>query len=198
MKHTGTLVSHKKEVIMAAVADMRKTMSLAEIEALVGLSAPTICNIANGSVSERTALKIIAAAKPKQEKKVVALKMPELNNDLSDIAIAHKYCQKADNASAAGHSFKLSFDEYKNLILQKFCAYTDIKMTRSGKGAQAQTDITIDRVDNSKGYVDGNVVACCFAANQLKGHTESPANALNINGALMVLNRAKALLEKQK
>ena len=48
------------------------------------------------------------------------------------------------------------------------CAISGIKMTHiSGKGKVA-TNISIDRIDSSKGYINGNIQLLCLAANMMK------------------------------
>jgi len=48
------------------------------------------------------------------------------------------------------------------------CAYSGLKMTHVRGEGRVQTNISIDRIDSSKGYEPGNVVLCCFAVNLMK------------------------------
>lgn len=91
-----------------------------------------------------------------------------------DLLVARKYLAKRDNALSRGLEFTLSLQSMANMMRAKQCYYTGIKLTdpRPGQPLRA-TDRTIDRVDASKGYVPGNVVACCHAANNLKSQCES-------------------------
>lgn len=119
---------------------------------------------------------------------------------MDDLEIARRYLRKADNANRRGVEFTLTFQGYKNLILAKKCRYTGIELTRSsGPGTAKPTDHTIDRVDSTRGYVKGNVVACCHAANSAKAVFENPdTNALNINGAYRVLKATRDIIKKGK
>ena len=93
---------------------------------------------------------------------------------MEDIKIAKKYIQKANNAKQQGHEFNLNFTSYKNLMRAKKCYFTGELLTTPVGGENARlTDRTIDRVDSSKPYEKGNVVACSLAANRIKGTIES-------------------------
>lgn len=94
-----------------------------------------------------------------------------------DLYAAKHLVWKAENAKKRGIEFNLSHTSMKNLLSSKRCYYTGIILTKStGKeenGELKLSDFTIDRIDGSKGYVKGNVVACCHAANQMKNQFES-------------------------
>ncbi|QNO00793.1 hypothetical protein phiPsa397_150 [Pseudomonas phage phiPsa397] len=92
-----------------------------------------------------------------------------------DLYAAKHLVWKAENAKKRGIEFSLTHTGMKNLLGAKRCYYTGIPLTKStGKEAELQlSDFTIDRIDGTKGYVKGNVVACCHAANQMKGQLES-------------------------
>lgn len=92
-----------------------------------------------------------------------------------DLYAAKHLVWKAENAKKRGIEFNLTVASMKNLLSAKKCYYTGIGLTKStGKESElALSDFTIDRIDGSKGYVKGNVVACCHAANQMKNQFES-------------------------
>ena len=111
-----------------------------------------------------------------------------------DVYVAEKYLKKIANAKLAKHEFQLTFNEYKRLITRKHCYYTGIELTSKRAGANIlQTDCTLDRIDNTKGYVNGNVVACCHAFNKLKSTFENPCSLLTIKNALKGLKIADKL-----
>lgn len=98
-----------------------------------------------------------------------------------DIAIMQKFQRKMDNSRTRNIAFTLTFDEFREVYQRKYCVYTQVQMTFSQSAKnQRPTDITIDRIDASKGYEPGNVVACCLAANSLKGGFENPTNGLTM------------------
>lgn len=91
-----------------------------------------------------------------------------------DLSVARKYISKQANAEARGVEFTLTLQSMANLMKAKKCFYTGITLTEPRPNAQLRgTDRTIDRIDGSKGYVKGNVVACCYAANNLKAMCEN-------------------------
>lgn len=101
----------------------------------------------------------------------VEVKKPDLAH--SDIAIARFYLLKSERAAENGIEFNLSFTSFKNLSRACKCHFTGLKLDRD--------TFTIDRIDNTKGYIVGNVVACHKVFNQVKSIAENPANDVTIN-----------------
>lgn len=121
-----------------------------------------------------------------------------MKKDLTDVEIAKRYIQKAKATRDRGIKFALSFVSYKNMVMAEKCYYTGAEMTRSkSSGAQRPTDQTIDRINSKVGYVKGNVVSCCHAANQLKSLCEN-GGALNLNGAIRVLTKARDHIKRTR
>jgi hypothetical protein len=94
-----------------------------------------------------------------------------------DLKVANKLRRKAQDAKTRGIEFSLTFQSMKNLMKAKRCYYTGIVLTepvglQDGDTGRGASDRTIDRIDGSKGYVPGNVVACCNAANNIKAQLE--------------------------
>lgn len=85
------------------------------------------------------------------------------------------YTNKIISAAAKNLEFTLTLAEVRRLLMTKRCPITGVELTHvmAGTNLQRSTDITIDRLDNSKGYIKGNVMAMCYAANQVKGNIES-------------------------
>lgn len=84
---------------------------------------------------------------------------------VNDYQVAKKLIQLQQSAQSRHLHFGLSFKTVKSLMSRKTCYYTGVVLT----DADGPTQRTIDRVDNGRGYVDGNVVACSKRINQLKG-----------------------------
>lgn len=78
-----------------------------------------------------------------------------------DLALCKKYIALLQSADSRGIEFKLSLTALKNLKRSKRCYYTGDLFTDKNR-------MSIDRVDNSKGYEDGNVVACGESLNHRK------------------------------
>ena len=91
-----------------------------------------------------------------------------------DLKIAKMYVSKADNARDNGHDFQLTFNQYKALITKKRCYYSNIPFQHGDK----EYGLSLDRIDNSKGYVPGNVVPCLKVVNNIKSALENPTNLL--------------------
>lgn len=91
-----------------------------------------------------------------------------------DLYCAMKLQRKAENARQRGVEFKMTFTMMRNILRAKKCYYTGLPLTRARDGKPIRgSDLTIDRVDNTIGYVPGNVVASSHAANSLKAMVES-------------------------
>lgn len=98
-----------------------------------------------------------------------------------DIALARAYLNKADQAKSKGIEFSISLTSFKNMLKSKKCYFTGLPL--------AAETFSIDRIDNSKGYVAGNVVACHLNFNSLKAMIENPTTQLSID------NVAKAMVK---
>lgn len=70
-----------------------------------------------------------------------------------------RYLFSRNKARREGREFDLDFDLYC-AYLKEPCKYCDGPLNSTGVG--------LDRKDSSKGYVVGNVVACCLACNRIK------------------------------
>ena len=102
-----------------------------------------------------------------------------------DAWVAKFYINKVKKCAEKGCSFELSLLAVHNLLRAKRCYFTGIELTRppldelgyAPKGYERKnTDVTLDRIDNSKGYIQGNVKACSLYANSLKAVFECPSN----------------------
>jgi len=77
---------------------------------------------------------------------------------------------KQKSAKSRGYSFRVS-KKYFQILTKQNCYYCGMKPSNimTSKGCNGDYLYTgIDRVDNSKGYVEGNVVACCARCNYWK------------------------------
>ena len=110
---------------------------------------------------------------------------------MHDVHLSKLYCSKAESAISKGLAFTLSFAEFKRLQSTKRCYYTGVQLTKAN-GSVHETDRTMDRVDASRGYITGNVVACCHAANSLKGHWEHQKSILHTKNIKAMLNKIES------
>lgn len=82
---------------------------------------------------------------------------------ISDLEVAKKMINLKQSADSRNIKFDLSFMSLKRLMEQKRCFYTGRSFDPKGDFA-----LSIDRVDNKLGYVEGNVVACTVEMNRKK------------------------------
>lgn len=66
--------------------------------------------------------------------------------------------QLKSHAKQRGKEFNLSMETLRRLY-EENCFYCESETP----------SINIDRIDNTKGYVEGNVVSCCVRCNRVKG-----------------------------
>lgn len=111
---------------------------------------------------------------------------------IKDEDIARKYLSKITNCKTDGTAFELSFSQYRRVVTSKKCYYTGIDLTWKAAGDDMKsTDLSVERVDNKKGYVKGNVVACSHAANKLKAVWENKQNHLTFEQVSKMVKKLK-------
>lgn len=94
----------------------------------------------------------------KEEQTVESTKGP-----LTDLEVAKKMLNLKQSADSRNIKFDLSFTTLKELMEQKKCFYTGRLLETKG-----DFSLSIDRIDNKLGYIDGNVVACTVDINRKK------------------------------
>ena len=72
-------------------------------------------------------------------------------------------------AQASGIPFAIEPDDIK---MRTYCPYLDIKL-EFNQGQHQASSYTLDRIDNTKGYVPGNIEVISFKANQMKSNASS-------------------------
>lgn len=102
---------------------------------------------------------------------------------INDEDVFRKWAQLRDSAKSRGIEFSLSFCSVKNILNAKRCHYTGIEFD-TGEFRR-----TVDRIDPSKGYVKGNVVACSAYFNFIKSKFEH-ASKPQIKRTLKAMNKA--------
>lgn len=107
-------------------------------------------------VTEVTEIK--EPAKPEPVKK-------ESRPSISDVEVAKKLVNIHSSAQSRNLEFNLTFEYVKKLLEYTTCFYTNVQFTEDGPHARS-----FDRVDNDKGYVVGNVVACTVDINGKKNN----------------------------
>jgi hypothetical protein len=74
---------------------------------------------------------------------------------ISDLEVARKLVNIHSSAQSRNLEFNLTFEYVKKLLEYKTCYYTNVTFSEDGPNQR-----TFDRLDNDKGYIVGNVVAC--------------------------------------
>lgn len=87
---------------------------------------------------------------------------------VNDLRVANKYVALSSSAAARKKEFSLSFASLKRVMNTKKCYFTGAPIDINAD-KDSPLRHTIDRLDNRKGYVDGNVVACARYFNKKKG-----------------------------
>ena len=97
---------------------------------------------------------------PVEVKEVTKPKAP-----ISDVEVAKKLVNIHSSAQSRNLEFNITFEYVKKLLEYTTCFYTNVQFTDDGPHARS-----FDRVDNDKGYVIGNVVACTVDINGKKNN----------------------------
>lgn len=92
---------------------------------------------------------------------------PAPNNlvEVSDLEVAKKMIKIYQSAADRKLEFNLSFESVKKLLNYQTCYYTNKKFEEEGPMSRS-----FDRIDSSKGYIEGNVVACTIDINGKKSN----------------------------
>lgn len=112
--------------------------------------------------------------------------------------VAEYYVGKARSATDRGVPWKLSLLSFRNMMRATVCPYTGVLMTVPNTQVPKPTDITIDRIDNTKGYIPGNVMAISRQANNFKSIFENPKYPLDMGTAAIALTRMHKRVTKVK
>lgn len=89
----------------------------------------------------------------------------EPKTQIPDIEVAKKLVNIHSSAQSRNLDFDLTFEYVKKLLEYSTCFYTNVTFTEDGPNARS-----FDRVDNDRGYVIGNVVACTTDINGKKNN----------------------------
>jgi hypothetical protein len=103
----------------------------------------------------------------------------------SDVEVAKKLLNIYQSAADRKLEFNLSFESVKTLLKFQTCYYTGRKFDSDGPYGRS-----IDRIDSSKGYIEGNVVSCTVDINGKKSNLSDDEIELLYNK--IVLHKKKS------
>ena len=106
------------------------------------------------------------ALKEAEEKEKKEKKEDSKVSDISDLEVAKKMIKISQSAADRKLEFNLTFETVKRLMSYKTCFYTGKPFGEEGSLMAS----SFDRMDSSKGYIEGNVVACTVDINQKKAN----------------------------
>ena len=95
--------------------------------------------------------------------------------------IKGRYHRLKANAKVRGHEFGLDINSFTKWFydVDKTCYYCHVALSKSNI-KHNKTDLTIDRLDNSKGYFLDNIVLACYRCNIIKGGRFTSSHMLEI------------------
>jgi hypothetical protein len=110
---------------------------------------------------------VVSDIKPEVRQDIKPKPEPKKENkpSISDVEVAKKLVNIHSSAQNRSLEFNLTFECVKKLLEYTTCYYTNVQFTEDGPNARS-----FDRVDNEKGYVVGNVVACTVDINGKKNN----------------------------
>ena len=81
---------------------------------------------------------------------------------------------RGDSVGANGRNGLEVMENLKDYLISLWkkqdgkCYYTGLEMSLTGYSDGNQKAFTVDRIDSSKGYIDGNIALCCSIVNKMK------------------------------
>lgn len=76
-------------------------------------------------------------------------------------SIKGRYRRGKSGAKIRGIVWMITLEEYESIVTGKSCEYC--------KGPLGNVGVGLDRIDNERAYVVGNVTPCCGTCNMIKG-----------------------------
>ena len=108
-------------------------------------------------------------------------------------SVLSKRLQILKSANSRGLEFNLTDANVRKLLNTKVCYYTGVAFNENNDPLNIRT---FERVDDTKGYVQGNVVVVTLRANRIKNLLVEQDNELNI-GIEQFINMAEQIKKHQ-
>lgn len=115
-------------------------------------------------------------------------------SDLPQVKRARKFLDKVANANQREKAMTLTMTQFDALFENHPVCYY------SGEEFSSEQDITLERLDASLGYVDGNVVLCSAGTNKCKAHLDSfeKYGSVSVEARIRMMRKSLYRLEKEK
>lgn len=115
-----------------------------------------------------------------------------------DTMVAGRYGMKTHDAQTRGKPFELTLAQFRMLYKRQYCAYTGVALSyrRNADGSLPPNYATLERVDNTKGYIPGNVVIVSNEANKAKSVFESKCGDMDLITAVRMFTKIGEHLNK--
>lgn len=93
-----------------------------------------------------------------------------IRSSYGDASFNRVYKQYKDSARYRKHIFALSKKKFRNITSSNcyYCGQSPSQINRDGNHYGDYVHNGIDRLDNNKGYEEGNCVPCCITCNRAK------------------------------
>lgn len=126
-----------------------------------------------------------------EHKETQALKMKEnyrinkksIREEAKTAKVRYSTCRS--KAKQAGRDFEISFEVFKSLISMP-CHYCNCNLRN-------MSGYSLDRIDNSKGYLETNLLPCCGDCNRTRGNRWTVEETEVMIKAVMEFRKKKAL-----
>jgi hypothetical protein len=94
------------------------------------------------------------------------IKDKQIHKPLSDLEVAQhvRFCRKRQNNKQTGQQWDITLED---ISFPTHCPILGIELDYFAPSRQ-ENSVSFDRIDNSKGYVKGNVIICSWRANRIK------------------------------
>ena len=110
---------------------------------------------------------------------------------MNEKSIIQQHKKRKANATKRGVDFTIDTDQLKSILETSRCYYINTPLNVRSNHFKGITGVTIDRIDNNKGYIPGNVCASSNIANQMKNMCESglivPEDIINFGKKLKLI-----------
>ena len=95
--------------------------------------------------------------------------------DWNNWSLAHPEYRLWNQAKHSAKQRGLEFSIQKeDIFIPRVCPYLGVELTDIREGGRLDTNISLDRIDNTKGYVHGNIQVISSKANYMKRNATIP------------------------